>query len=70
MIALAVLTALLIWYGFSQRREASDGWVITPLSALVVGVAMWQVPAHPIVGTRVSGAEPSAGRSRALYEYT
>src|SRR5207248_2254714 len=58
LIALAVLTALLIWYGFSQRREASDGWVITPLSALVVGIAMWQVPAHPIVGTRVAGAEP------------
>ncbi|HEX5237673.1 MAG TPA: protein-disulfide reductase DsbD domain-containing protein [Sphingomicrobium sp.] len=56
LIAIAVLIALLIWYGFAQRREAKDGWVILPLSIAVVGLAMWQVPsrasptAHEIVG--------------------
>jgi DsbC/DsbD-like thiol-disulfide interchange protein/cytochrome c biogenesis protein CcdA len=56
LVAVAVLTALLIWYGFAQRREARDGWVILPLSVLVVGLAMWQVPprtnapAHAIEG--------------------
>jgi len=58
VIALGVLTALLIWFGFAQRREASDGPAIVVLSALVVGLAMWQVPAHPVAGTRVAGAEP------------
>jgi thiol:disulfide interchange protein len=58
ILALAVLLILLIWYGFAQRRDASDGWVITPLAVLVIGIAMWQVPAHPIAGGRIAGAEP------------
>jgi DsbC/DsbD-like thiol-disulfide interchange protein/cytochrome c biogenesis protein CcdA len=47
LIAAAVLLALLIWYGFAQRREAKDWLVILPLSLAVVGVAMWQVPQRP-----------------------
>ena len=59
LIAVAVLTVLLIWYGFAQRREAKDGRVILPLAIAVVGVAMWQVPV-PTSATahRVAGAEP------------
>src|SRR5206468_7871377 len=40
LIALGVLTALLIWYGFAQRREARDGPAIAVFAILVVGVAM------------------------------
>ncbi len=59
LIALAVLTALLIWYGFAQRRDARDGWVILPLSIAVVGLAMWQVPARTAAAAQaISGAEP------------
>jgi thiol:disulfide interchange protein len=56
LIAVAGLTALLIWYGFAQRRGASDWRVILPLAIAVVGVATWQAPprtnalAHPIEG--------------------
>ena len=44
MIAAGALLALLIWYGFAQRRGAKDGFVILPLAIVVVGLAMWQVP--------------------------
>jgi DsbC/DsbD-like thiol-disulfide interchange protein/cytochrome c biogenesis protein CcdA len=59
LIAVAVLTVLLIWYGFAQRRDAKDGRVILPLAIAVVGVAMWQVPV-PTSATahRIAGAEP------------
>jgi thiol:disulfide interchange protein len=56
VIAAAVLLALLVWYGFAQRRDARDWLVILPLSIAVVGVAVWQVsarsdrPAHAIEG--------------------
>jgi DsbC/DsbD-like thiol-disulfide interchange protein/cytochrome c biogenesis protein CcdA len=69
LIALAVLTALLIWYGFAQRRDARDGWVILPLSIVVVGLAMWQVPARPVAATSISGveawSEAAVGRAQA-----
>jgi DsbC/DsbD-like thiol-disulfide interchange protein/cytochrome c biogenesis protein CcdA len=58
VVALAVLTVLLIWYGFAQRREANDGSAIFVFSVLVVGLAMWQVPAHPVSSQGVFGAEP------------
>ncbi len=59
LIAAAVLLALLIWYGFAQRREAKDWLVILPLSIAVVGVAMWQVPPRPGGPTpAIQGAEP------------
>jgi thiol:disulfide interchange protein len=57
VVALAVLTALLIWYGFAQRREAREGSAIFVFSILVVGVAMWQVPAQPAAVASVAGAE-------------
>jgi thiol:disulfide interchange protein len=57
IIALAALTALLIWYGFAQRREAREGSAIFVFSILVVGLAMWQVPAHPIAASQPVGAE-------------
>jgi DsbC/DsbD-like thiol-disulfide interchange protein/cytochrome c biogenesis protein CcdA len=68
LVAVAVLSALLIWYGFAQRRGASDWRVILPLAIAVVGVAMWQVPprtqasAHPI-----EGAEPWSEARLAAY---
>ena len=59
LIALAVLIALLIWYGFAQRRDAKDGWVILPLSIAVVGLAMWQVPGRSAASAHaIAGAEP------------
>jgi DsbC/DsbD-like thiol-disulfide interchange protein/cytochrome c biogenesis protein CcdA len=59
LLAVAVLTGLLIWYGFAQRRQAKDALVILPLSIAVVGLAMWQVPprASPSVHA-IDGAEP------------
>jgi thiol:disulfide interchange protein len=57
VIALAVLTALLIWYGFAQRREAREGSAIFVFSILVVGLAMWQVPAHPVSAPHPAGGE-------------
>ena len=57
VVALAVLTALLIWYGFAQRREAREGSAILVFSILVVGLAMWQVPAHPVSAPKPTGAE-------------
>jgi DsbC/DsbD-like thiol-disulfide interchange protein/cytochrome c biogenesis protein CcdA len=58
-IALAALTVLLAWYGFALRRNARDGLVIAPLAVLVVGLAIWQVPARPAAAARaIAGAEP------------
>jgi DsbC/DsbD-like thiol-disulfide interchange protein/cytochrome c biogenesis protein CcdA len=57
IIALAVLTALLIWYGFAQRREAREGSAIFVFSVIVVGLAVWQVPPRPVVSANVAGAE-------------
>jgi len=58
LAAVAVLTALVIWYGFAQRREAKwDGWAILALSALTIGVAMWQVPERSSTARRVATAE-------------
>lgn len=59
IVAVAVLLALLIWYGFAQRREAKDARVILPLAIAVVGVAVWQVPPSRTAATRaIQGAEP------------
>jgi DsbC/DsbD-like thiol-disulfide interchange protein/cytochrome c biogenesis protein CcdA len=67
VIALAVLTALLIWFGFAQRREAREGSAILVFALLVVGLAMWQVPAHPVAVSHVAGAEPWSEAQTALY---
>ena len=68
LVAVAVLTVLLIWYGFAQRREAKDGWVILPLAIAVVGLAMWQVPARTSVSMRpVAGAEAWSEARTAAY---
>jgi thiol:disulfide interchange protein len=59
LVAAAVLLALLIWYGFAQRREAKDARVILPLAIAIIGVAVWQVPpsrSAPI--HTIEGAEP------------
>jgi DsbC/DsbD-like thiol-disulfide interchange protein/cytochrome c biogenesis protein CcdA len=58
LIAGAVLIALLIWYGFAQRREAKDWLVILPLSVVVVGLAVWQVPRATASAHAIEGAEP------------
>jgi thiol:disulfide interchange protein len=57
LIAAAVLIALLIWYGFAQRREAKDWLVILPLSVAVVGLAVWQVPRATASAHAIAGAE-------------
>jgi thiol:disulfide interchange protein len=57
VIALAVLTVLLVWYGFAQRREAPDGSAIFVFAIIVVGLAIWQVPARSAAVQAVSGAE-------------
>jgi thiol:disulfide interchange protein len=57
LIALAVLTALLIWYGFALRREARDGLVIGPLALAVAAVAIWQVPERSAAPASIAGAE-------------
>src|SRR5439155_20336151 len=68
IIALAVLLALLIWYGFAQRRDARDALVILPLSIAVVGLAMWQVPPRPNGSIHaIEGAEPWSGARVASY---
>jgi len=67
LIAVAVLTALLIWYGFAQRREAKDGWVILPLAIAVVGLATWQAPARTIASGAVAGAERWSETGTASY---
>jgi DsbC/DsbD-like thiol-disulfide interchange protein/cytochrome c biogenesis protein CcdA len=57
LIAVVVLTALVIWYGFAQRRGAKwDGWAILALSVVTIGVAMWQVPDRPDVVRKVANA--------------
>jgi thiol:disulfide interchange protein len=67
VIALAVLTALLIWYGFAQRREAREGSAIFVFSILVVGLAMWQVPAHPVSAPHPAGGERWSEARVAIY---
>jgi thiol:disulfide interchange protein len=67
VIALAVLTALLIWYGFAQRREAREGSAILVFALLVVGLAMWQVPARPVAVSRVAGVESWSEAQTARY---
>jgi DsbC/DsbD-like thiol-disulfide interchange protein/cytochrome c biogenesis protein CcdA len=57
VIALAALTVLLVWYGFAQRREAPDGSAIFVFAIIVVGLAIWQVPARSAAVQSVSGAE-------------
>jgi thiol:disulfide interchange protein len=58
-IAAGALLALLIWYGFAQRRGAKDGVVILPLAIVVVGLAMWQVPPRSeATEFAIEGAEP------------
>ena len=56
-IALAVLTVLLIWYGFAHRRNAREGSAIFVFSVLVVALAVWQVPHRPVAVASVPGAE-------------
>jgi DsbC/DsbD-like thiol-disulfide interchange protein/cytochrome c biogenesis protein CcdA len=68
LIAIAGLTALLIWYGFAQRRDAPDGRVILPLAIAVVGLAAWQVPMPTSASAhRIAGAEPWSEARVAAY---
>jgi len=68
LAAVAVLTTLLIWYGFAQRREARDGLVILPLAIAAVGLAMWQVPPRPAGSVRaIAGAEAWSEARAASY---
>jgi DsbC/DsbD-like thiol-disulfide interchange protein/cytochrome c biogenesis protein CcdA len=58
LVAAAALLALLVWYGFAQRREAKDALVILPLAIAVIGVAVWQVPPRiDAAGHVIAGAE-------------
>jgi DsbC/DsbD-like thiol-disulfide interchange protein/cytochrome c biogenesis protein CcdA len=59
LAAAAVLTVLVIWYGFAQRRNASehDDPAILVFAIIVVALAMWQVPERSATTARASGAE-------------
>ena len=58
VVAVAALLALLIWYGFAQRREAKDALVILPLAIAVIGLAVWHVPPiRAASGHAIQGAE-------------
>jgi DsbC/DsbD-like thiol-disulfide interchange protein/cytochrome c biogenesis protein CcdA len=59
LAAVAALTVLVIWYGFAQRREASehDDPAILVFSMLVIIIAMWQVPDASAAAHRVKGAD-------------
>jgi DsbC/DsbD-like thiol-disulfide interchange protein/cytochrome c biogenesis protein CcdA len=67
LIAAAVLTGLLIWYGFAQRRDAKDGWVILPLAIAVAVVAAWQVPPRVAAPASIAGAEQWSEARAASY---
>jgi DsbC/DsbD-like thiol-disulfide interchange protein/cytochrome c biogenesis protein CcdA len=68
LVAAAVLIALLIWYGFAQRRDARDARVILPLSIAVVGLAMWQVPPRATASAQaIAGTEPWSEARTASY---
>jgi DsbC/DsbD-like thiol-disulfide interchange protein/cytochrome c biogenesis protein CcdA len=67
LIAVTVLTALLIWYGFAQRRDAKDGWVILPLAIAVAVVAAWQVPPRVAAPASIAGAEEWSEARAASY---
>jgi DsbC/DsbD-like thiol-disulfide interchange protein/cytochrome c biogenesis protein CcdA len=66
-VALAVLAALLVWYGFALRREARDGLVILPLALVVVGLATWQVPPRSAAVAKVAGVEAWSEARTAAY---
>jgi len=56
--ALAVI-ALLVLYGFLQRRNARPAWVASVAAAAVLAAAIWRVPDQPQRVVRmVAGAEP------------
>jgi thiol:disulfide interchange protein len=59
LAAAAALTVLVIWYGFAQRRNASehDDPAILVFAIIVVALAMWQVPERSVTTARVAGAE-------------
>jgi thiol:disulfide interchange protein len=61
LVALAgvgALTVLVIWYGFAQRRDASehDDPAILVFAILVVALAMWQVPERSSAPKSIAGA--------------
>ena len=59
LAAVAALTILVIWYGFAQRREASehDDPAILVFAMIVIALAMWQVPQRSATTAKVAGAE-------------
>ena len=59
LAAAVALTVLVIWYGFAQRRDASehDDPAILVFAIIVVALAMWQVPERSATTGRVAGAE-------------
>jgi thiol:disulfide interchange protein len=67
LLAAAVLTALLIWYGFAQRRDAKDGRIILPLAIAVAMLAAWQVPPHVAAPASIAGAETWSEARAASY---
>ena len=68
LLAVVLLTALVIWYGFAQRREAKwDHWAILFLSAVVIAVAIWEVPSRSTSRHELAGAEPWSDGKAAAY---
>jgi DsbC/DsbD-like thiol-disulfide interchange protein/cytochrome c biogenesis protein CcdA len=67
LVAVALLTALLIWYGFAQRRDAKDGRIILPLAIAVAILAAWQVPPRVAAPASIAGAETWSEAQAASY---
>lgn len=59
LAAVAALTVLVIWYGFAQRRDASehDDPAILVFAIIVVALAMWQVPERSSAPKSIAGAD-------------
>ena len=55
--AAALLSAVLLGFGYVQRHGLQASWTAALLAALVVGVALWQVPERGVGSSAIAGAE-------------
>ena len=68
LIAVALLTALLLWTGRTQRKGLSGGWAALAATVALAGLAATQVPRQPQVAAAVPlGAEAWSEAALAKY---
>jgi DsbC/DsbD-like thiol-disulfide interchange protein/cytochrome c biogenesis protein CcdA len=67
LLATALFVAILAGYGFVQRRSLAIGWVVLPLGAAAVALALWQVPPPSGAVAAVAGAERWSPETTASY---